>query len=128
MNIWLSRGIILCLLLSATAVEAQNLFVTKAKIEQELEDRNLEIEEVYERLREEGVDIAYIDENNITPEQVEVIQRVIVEMEEEARLKELEDSLDEDELQDDQEELSDCLLYTSPSPRDATLSRMPSSA
>ena len=25
-------------------------------------------------------------------------------------------------------ELSDCLLYTSPSPRDATLSRMPSSA
>ena len=118
MNIWLSRGIILCLLLSATAVEAQNLFVTKAKIEQELEDRNLEIEEVYERLREEGVDIAYIDENNITPEQVEVIQRVIVEMEEEARLKELEeleDSLDEDELQDDQEELSeegDSLLIT----------------
>ena len=26
------------------------------------------------------------------------------------------------------EELRDCLLYTSPSPRDATLSRMPSSA
>ena len=26
------------------------------------------------------------------------------------------------------EELEDCLLYTSPSPRDATLSRMPSSA
>ena len=26
------------------------------------------------------------------------------------------------------EESSDCLLYTSPSPRDATLSRMPSSA
>ena len=25
-------------------------------------------------------------------------------------------------------EVSDCLLYTSPSPRDATLSRMPSSA
>ena len=25
-------------------------------------------------------------------------------------------------------ELNDCLLYTSPSPRDATLSRMPSSA
>ena len=25
-------------------------------------------------------------------------------------------------------QLSDCLLYTSPSPRDATLSRMPSSA
>ena len=26
------------------------------------------------------------------------------------------------------QEMSDCLLYTSPSPRDATLSRMPSSA
>ena len=26
------------------------------------------------------------------------------------------------------EQLKDCLLYTSPSPRDATLSRMPSSA
>ena len=26
------------------------------------------------------------------------------------------------------EDFSDCLLYTSPSPRDATLSRMPSSA
>ena len=28
----------------------------------------------------------------------------------------------------DGEEYTDCLLYTSPSPRDATLSRMPSSA
>ena len=28
----------------------------------------------------------------------------------------------------DNSQLSDCLLYTSPSPRDATLSRMPSSA
>ena len=27
-----------------------------------------------------------------------------------------------------QEKIDDCLLYTSPSPRDATLSRMPSSA
>ena len=34
-----------------------------------------------------------------------------------------------DDLENDVEELfSDCLLYTSPSPRDATLSRMPSSA
>ena len=29
---------------------------------------------------------------------------------------------------DELAELMDCLLYTSPSPRDATLSRMPSSA
>ena len=31
-------------------------------------------------------------------------------------------------LQEFEKELSNCLLYTSPSPRDATLSRMPSSA
>ena len=36
---------------------------------------------------------------------------------------------DEDEDDDeDEDEDEDCLLYTSPSPRDATLSRMPSSA
>ena len=33
-----------------------------------------------------------------------------------------------DELRAMRNQLSDCLLYTSPSPRDATLSRMPSSA
>ena len=33
-----------------------------------------------------------------------------------------------DELRKFTKEVSDCLLYTSPSPRDATLSRMPSSA
>ena len=33
-----------------------------------------------------------------------------------------------DELQLENDRLRDCLLYTSPSPRDATLSRMPSSA
>ena len=34
-----------------------------------------------------------------------------------------------DELSDKRDKLAnDCLLYTSPSPRDATLSRMPSSA
>ena len=33
-----------------------------------------------------------------------------------------------DELKEQREVIQDCLLYTSPSPRDATLSRMPSSA
>ena len=33
-----------------------------------------------------------------------------------------------EELQQNAEQTSSCLLYTSPSPRDATLSRMPSSA
>ena len=35
---------------------------------------------------------------------------------------------DENELKDYVTRCKDCLLYTSPSPRDATLSRMPSSA
>ena len=34
----------------------------------------------------------------------------------------------EDDEDEDEDEDEDCLLYTSPSPRDATLSRMPSSA
>ena len=34
----------------------------------------------------------------------------------------------EDKAQAEDKPHSDCLLYTSPSPRDATLSRMPSSA
>ena len=33
-----------------------------------------------------------------------------------------------DRTEIDPNEIEDCLLYTSPSPRDATLSRMPSSA
>ena len=33
-----------------------------------------------------------------------------------------------DELEELHDKFKDCLLYTSPSPRDATLSRMPSSA
>ncbi len=109
MNIWLSKVILFLLLLSATVGSAQNLFVTKAKIEQELEERNLEIEEVYERLREEGVDLTYIDENNITQDQIEVIQRVIVQMEEEAKLKELEEleETEEDGLLLDEEALAE---------------------
>ena len=35
---------------------------------------------------------------------------------------------DEDEEDEEEDESRRCLLYTSPSPRDATLSRMPSSA
>ena len=34
----------------------------------------------------------------------------------------------EQELYPHEDEVENCLLYTSPSPRDATLSRMPSSA
>ena len=38
------------------------------------------------------------------------------------------EEIKEPNLEDLEEEDIDCLLYTSPSPRDATLSRMPSSA
>ena len=38
------------------------------------------------------------------------------------------DFLKSDPIGDVEAQLNDCLLYTSPSPRDATLSRMPSSA
>ena len=46
-----------------------------------------------------------------------------------ARAKTAEDEdEDEDDEDEDEDEDEDCLLYTSPRPRDATLSRMPSSA
>ena len=48
-------------------------------------------------------------------------------MEDEAMEDEESDEAMEDEAMED-EESGACLLYTSPSPRDATLSRMPSSA
>ena len=53
---------------------------------------------------------------------VEVIQKCLKHLETEAPLRSL--SLNDR----DQQLIKSCLLYTSPSPRDATLSRMPSSA
>ena len=45
-------------------------------------------------------------------------------------MKEIEDMMEvsEEEFQANFDEYMDCLLYTSPSPRDGLLSRMPSSA
>ena len=43
-------------------------------------------------------------------------------------LKHSEEHEEDEELRDVQRGLYDCLLYTSPSPRDGLLSRMPSSA
>ena len=39
-----------------------------------------------------------------------------------------EEKEEEEKEKEEEEEEENCLLYTSPSPRDATLSRMPSSA
>ena len=51
-------------------------------------------------------------------------------MEDEESDDAMEDEESDDAMEDDamEDEESGCLLYTSPSPRDATLSRMPSSA
>ena len=49
------------------------------------------------------------------------------ELQEEEEIQE-EDVLSEDEEIQEKAKVKDCLLYTSPSPRAATLSRMPSSA
>ena len=38
------------------------------------------------------------------------------------------DDFDDDLFDEDEDDYEDCLLYTSPSPRDGLLSRMPSSA
>ena len=45
-------------------------------------------------------------------------------------MEEMEDMADMEEMEEiaEMEEMEDCLLYTSPSPRDRTRSRMPSSA
>ena len=58
-----------------------------------------------------------------------IIKKIVDEicnriLEREKKLKEEEEVVEED--QEDEEEV--CLLYTSPSPRDRTRSRMPSSA
>ena len=43
-------------------------------------------------------------------------------------ISEMEEGAFEDEILTELRNMPNCLLYTSPSPRDATLSRMPSSA
>ena len=57
----------------------------------------------------------------VTSVEIEDDSEVIEESSEEQQASSDEDS-------DDEQELRDCLLYTSPSPRDRTRSRMPSSA
>ena len=45
-----------------------------------------------------------------------------------SKRKQINNRKEENAFDKEESEVSDCLLYTSPSPRDATLSRMPSSA
>ncbi len=85
MNVKLATRLLLLVALSLlmlnTEVAAQNIFVTKEKVIQELEARGLEYFEVEQRLNEEGIDLNFLDQSNITPEQIQIIRNVILELE-----------------------------------------------
>ena len=123
MKTWSVVLLIISFCLLSTVGSAQSLFVTKEKIENELEERGLDVEEVTERLRERGVDLTYLNYDNISQDQIALIQEVILEMEEEQLKEELakqrleeseEDLLDEETLLEEDEEMeSDSLLLDS---------------
>lgn len=97
--------LLLLLLCSSTLATAQNLFVTKEKILAELEARGLTEEEVSEALEVEGIKLEYLDEDEITDEQIEVIQRVILRLEARKKKKEEQENQEDetDELNEDEE-------------------------
>jgi len=99
----------LCISIFPATGLAQSLFVTKEKIMMELEKRELEYDAVVERLKERGVDLTYIDEKNITQEQIAVIQEVILEMETDKIEKEQEKQRKDEELLDEAEPEIDSL-------------------
>ncbi len=88
---------------------AQNIFVTKEKVLQELDDRGLEYLEVERRLNEKGVDLNFLDQSSISPQEIQIIRDVIREMEAEKIVKDAdsEDADDEDEemLDEDGDEI-----------------------
>jgi len=100
MNVKIANWLLIlttCLLVSSgTSMQAQNIFVTKAKVLQELEDRGLELVEVEQKLSERGIDLNFLDQSNITAEQIQIIREVILEMEQ---------STTNDVVNSDQEEL-----------------------
>lgn len=97
-------------LFASADMQAQIPFaVTEERILQELEDRGLEQAAVYERLKERGVDMTYINETNITSEQIAVIQEVIVELEKEKLQKEKEELLEDDDGPEIEGEMIDSL-------------------
>ena len=81
MSFWsrLLLAIVVCL--STTQVSSQSIFYSEEKIQAELDSRGLDMEEVEEALKERGVDLDYITQANITPQQITVIQEVILELE-----------------------------------------------
>ena len=97
---------------ATTLLKAQNVFVTKEKILLELEARELDVEEVESLLEEKGIQLEFLDENTISPEQILVIQEVILELEtkkkEEAEALEAEEE-EEEELTEEEQLIQDSL-------------------
>lgn len=65
-----------------TQLSAQNIFVTKERVLQELEDRGLDYKEVELALNEQGIDLNFLDQSSITPQEIQIIRDVIRDMEE----------------------------------------------
>lgn len=99
--------IILLSFLCHSGIQAQNVFVNKERVIQELEKRGLEYDEVSEALAAKGIDLRFLDKTNVTPEEVKVIQEVILEMEKEKLKKDSENEVlgdDEDDVLDEEME------------------------
>ena len=98
------------------------------KIQHEVEDEK-DAEEGYDEVEDEeegmGHDEVEDAEEGEGHDEVEDAEEISYSEEEGEEEPEVEEEEDDEE---DVDESNVCLLYTSPSPRDATLSRMPSSA
>ena len=111
MSFWsrLLLAIVVCL--STTQVSSQSIFYSEEKIQAELESRGLEMEEVKEALKERGVDLDYVTQANITPQQITVIQEVILELEQSKKVENqvllIQDTTDLEEVPLDSMDLGD---------------------
>lgn len=83
MRIWIQLIFMFLVLLTSAIMQGQSVFVTQEKILAELEARNLDVDKVDAALKERGINIAYLDQATVTPQQITIIQEVILELEEE---------------------------------------------
>ena len=97
-------------LLLSSRVQAQNVFFNKERVIEELEKRGLEYDDVSEELARKGIDLRFLDQSNVTPAEIEVIEEVILAMEQEKKDMEAED---EEEDPEDEEGLDDEILLDS---------------
>ena len=94
--------LVLIMGISVTDMSAQNVFVNKERVIEELEKRGLDYDVVSDALAERGVDLRFLDRTAVTPEKIKIIQEVILELEAE---KELDGNLLEDEDLDEEIEI-----------------------